>query len=246
MKLFGALVVFSLVLTGLVGCGGKGYNSNSNTNTDINVAGTWTLSFTSSGTGGAGTATGAIAQTGETISDPNMTLSGNQFACATTGMLNGSISKKNVTATLTDGTQTKDLTGTGSSDGTMASGTYTGGCLSSDTGTWTGTKTATPSGAFIGSLQPSAGASVGLVLNLTADGNILSGSASFTNSTCLNSVSIEGTISGLSIQLAGASSNASLDLRGSMDPAGKSLTLDSHLSGACNSESGSGTLVKIQ
>jgi hypothetical protein len=175
-----------------------------------------------------------------------MTLSGNQFVCAATGMLSGSISKKNVTAMLTDGAQTKSLTGTGSSDGTMASGTYTGGCTSGDSGTWTGTKTAAAAGAFIGSLQPASGTPVGIVLNLTEDGGNLAGSASFTNSTCLNSVSIVGTVSGSSIELNGTGRDASVVFHGSIDPTGKRLTLDSNLSGACDLESGSGTLVKVQ
>jgi len=221
-----------------VGCSGSG--SGSSGPGVINMAGSW--NFATSSARGTTTGTGTLAQSGSSISG-TLALTG---ACAASAPLSATLSGTNISATLTENGQVVTLSGTVASTGSSASGSYTsaaGGCTNGDAGTWTATRTSL-SGSFAGALSPTDHNPVGLFLVLTEDNGTISGSASFTNSTCLHTMRVKGDESGPEIQLSGSGSNASVSLDLTLDATGKILSVTSHVNGSCSGESGSGTLFR--
>jgi hypothetical protein len=229
------LVVVTLLAVGCnsSGSGGSGV---------INMAGAW--NFSTSSTRGTTTGTGTLAQSGSSISG-TLALTG---ACAASAPLSATLSGNNISATLTENGQVVNLTRTVTSDGGSANGNYTsaaGGCTNGDAGTWTATRTSL-AGSFIGTLSPADHNPVGLSLVLTEDNGIVSGSASFVNSTCLHSFRVRGDESGSVIQLSGGSEHSSVLLDLITNSSDRSLKVSSHVSGSCSGESGSGILSRIR
>jgi hypothetical protein len=164
-------------------------------------------------------------------------------------MLNGT----SFTATLTENTETITITGSVATSYSTSNGTFqvtsaTGACASAagDTGTWTGTRMSSPSGGYGGMIRPADRAPVGIALMLSNNGEQLFGTALFTNSTCLQSANVTGSVSGLNMELHGDGANASVALSGTMDSAAKTLELQSTVSGMCSAESGSAILTKVE
>jgi hypothetical protein len=114
--------------------------------TPVNIAGNWTFSSMSSKFVAQRTFTGTVVQTGSNISG-SLNISGSP--CAQTGNLTGTLNANSITASLNENDQAISLSGTVSSDGNSASGTYSapvGGCTNGDAGTWSGTRSGTGSG----------------------------------------------------------------------------------------------------
>jgi hypothetical protein len=231
------VVVVSLFV---VGCGSSVTGSSG----AINMAGSW--NFATSSVRGTTTGIGALSQTGSSVSG-TLALSG---ACASTGPFAATLSGTSITAVLSENGQAVNLTGTVATSGSSASGNYTsaaGGCTNGDTGTWTATRTSTSaSGSFVGSIKPADRNAVGVSIVLAENNGTLSGSATFTNSTCLRFVHVEGVASDSGFQLNGNSSNASVTLEVAVDPSGDQLAIKSNVTGSCAAESASGTLLKVR
>jgi hypothetical protein len=230
------------------GCGG--YSSHGNTPLNQTLAGTWDFTYVSP-TSGSSTVSGTITQTNGAFS-ASVALTG---ACATSGMLSGTVSGSAITGTLTEtNPETINVTGTLDSAGNTASGTFqvmsaTGACAaaSGGTGTWSGTRTAVPVGPYSAMVRTANRLPVQVTLNLNGDASNLSGTANFTNSACLHSMQVTGTQSGSHLELRGDSeNNGSIVLTGTTDKEARILTLNSAVSGACQAESGAGTFTKMQ
>lgn len=230
------------------GCGG--YSSHSNTPLGQTLAGTWAFTYVSS-KGGSSTVSGTLTQTGGAFSG-SVALTG---SCASSGTISGTMSGSALTGTITESSpETINVMGTLATSGSTASGTYqvmsaTGACASAsgDTGTWTGTRTAVPTGPYSGMVRSADRLPVQVNLNLSGDAGHLSGTAHFTNSACLHSLNVTGTLTGTNLELHGDSGNdGSVVLSGTADPEAKTLNLNSVVSGACQAESGVGTLIKMQ
>jgi hypothetical protein len=231
------------------GCGG-GYSSHSNTPLGQTLAGTWDFTYVSS-KGGSSTVSGTLTQTGGAFSG-SVALTG---SCASAGTISGTVSGSALTGAITESSpETINVTGTLATSGSTASGTYqvmsaTGACAaaSGDTGTWSGTRTAVPVGPYSGMVRTGDRLPVHIILNLNGDPGQLSGIANFTNSACLHSMKVTGTQTGSNLELRGDSGNdGSIVLSGTTDPEAKTLNLNSVVSGACQAESGVGTLTKVQ
>jgi hypothetical protein len=232
------------------GCGG--YNNPNNPQTTLSLAGNWQFTYTSS-KGGSSTVSGTLTQTGSSFSG-SMTITN---SCATSGTISGTISGTSLTGTLTEtNPETISITGTvastyGSANGTYQVMTATGICAaaSGDSGTWTGTHTTNVSGSpYTGMVRPADRMPVQLTLNLEqGTAGQVSGTATFINSACLHSVNVAGALSGMNLNLQGdGGTDGSVVLSGTTDKEGKSLSLNSTVSGACQAESGVGTLTKVQ
>jgi hypothetical protein len=230
------------------GCGG--YSSHSNTPLGQTLAGTWQFTYVSS-KAGSSTVSGTLTQTGGAFSG-SVALTG---SCASSGMFSGTVSGSALTGTITESNpETINITGTLATSGSTASGNYqvmsaTGACAaaSGDTGTWSGTRTAVPVGPYSGMVRSADRMPVQLTLNLGGDAGHLSGIANFTNSACLHSMNISGTFAGSNLELRGDSGNdGSIVLNGTTDKDARTLNLNSVVSGACQAESGVGTMTKMQ
>jgi len=237
------------LICSISGCGGYSSNS-SNTPLGQTLAGTWDFTYVSS-TSGSATVRGTFSQTGGAFS-ASVALTG---TCASTGMITGTVSGSAIAGTLTEANpETISVMGTLASTGHTASGTYqvmsaTGACAtaSGDTGTWTGTRTATPIGPYSAMVRTADRLPVNVILNLNGEPSQLSGTANFTNSACLHSIRVTGTQSGKHLELRGESGNdGSIVFTGTVDPEARNLNLTSVVSGACQAESGSGTFTKMQ
>jgi hypothetical protein len=253
MKLFILSAVMICLGCSISGCGG--YSTQNNSQTVGNLAGNWTFTYTPSKGGTAASVSGTLTQTGSSFSG-TMTLTG---SCATSGTISGTISGYSLTGTLTEtGQETISITGTQATSGNTASGTYQvmtvvsgSGCTAAmgDMGTWSGTRTSGGPGAgpYVGVVQPADRMAVQLALNLKSDAGQVSGTATFINSACLHSMNVAGTLSGMNLELQGdGGMDGSLVLSGTTDKEGKTLTVKSTVSGACQAESGAGTLTKVQ
>jgi hypothetical protein len=170
-------------------------------------------------------------------------------------MISGTVSGSAITGTITETSpETINVMGSLDTSGNTASGTYqvmsaTGACAaaSGDTGTWSGTRTAVPIGPYSGMVRTADRLPVQVNLNLNGDASHLSGIANFTNSTCLHSMQVTGTQTGSKLELRGESENGgSIVLSGTTDPEARTLNLNSVVTGACQAESGVGTLTKMQ
>ena len=233
------------------GCGGYTTPSNpNNPQPTLSLAGNWQFTYTSS-KGGSSTVSGTLTQTGSNFSG-SVTITN---SCTTSGTISGTISGTSLTGTLTEANpETISITGTVASNYASANGTYqvmsaTGICASAsgDSGTWTGTHTTVSGGPYVGMVRPEDRMPVQLALNLKSDGGQVSGTATFTNSACLHSVNVAGTLSGVNLELQGdAGTDGSIVLSGTTDKEGKTLTMNSTISGTCQAESGAGTLTKMQ
>jgi hypothetical protein len=229
------------------GCGYSSSNYSSPQNT-LTLAGNWQFTYTSS-RGGSATVSGALTQTGSSFS-ATVTVTN---SCATSGTISGTLSGYALTGTLTEtNPETITVTGTVATDYNSASGMYqvmaTGACaaFNGDSGTWTGKRMT--SGIYGGMLISAARIPVQLTLNLNSNGSQqFSGTATFTNSACLRSMSVAGTLSGMNLELqSDGGTDGSIVLTGTVNEEGKTLTLNSSVSGACQAESGTGTLTKMQ
>jgi hypothetical protein len=252
MKTF-ALIVVLICLCLISGCGGyNNPNNPNNSQTTLSLAGNWQFTYTSS-KGGSSTVSGTLTQTGSGFSG-TVTITN---SCATSGTLSGIVSGTSITGTLTETSpETISITGTVAANYGSANGTYqvmsaTGICAAAmgDSGTWTGTHTTNVSGSpYAGMVRPADRMPVQLTLNLEEDtAGQVSGTATFTNSACLHSMSVAGTLSGMNLQLQGnGGTDGSVVLSGTTDSEGKTITMNSTVSGACQAESGAGTLTKVQ
>jgi hypothetical protein len=230
------------------GCGG--YSSGSNTPLSQTLAGTWHFTYVSSKSGSA-TVSGTLSQTAGAFSG-SVTLTG---TCSATGTISGNVSGSAITGTLTEGSpETISVTGNLASSGNTASGAYqvmsaTGACAaaSGDTGTWSGTRTAVPTGPYSAMVRSADRMPVQVILNLNGEPGQLSGTANFANSACLHSMRITGTQSGSHLELRGEGGNdGSIVFNGTIDPEAKSLNLATAVTGTCQAESGVGTFTKMQ
>ena len=233
------------------GCGG--YNNPTNSQSTVSLAGNWQFTYTSS-KGGSSTVSGTLTQTGSGFSG-TVTITN---SCATSGTLSGTISGTSITGAITETSpETINVTGTVSANYGSASGTYqvmatTGSvcaAFAGDSGTWTGTHTTNVSGGpYAGMVRPADRMPVQLTLNLKeGTASQVSGTATFTNSACLHSMSVAGTLSGMNLQLQGnGGMDGSVVLSGTTDSEGKTITMNSTVTGACQAESGAGTLTKMQ
>jgi len=144
-----ALVI--CLVCSISGCGGYSSNGGSNTPLTQTLAGTWDFTYVSA-TAGSATVSGTFSQTMGAFT-ASVGLTG---TCSTTGTLSGTVTGSAITGTLTEANpETISVTGTISGTGHSASGTYqvmsaTGACAaaSTDTGTWSGTRTAVPIGPY--------------------------------------------------------------------------------------------------
>jgi hypothetical protein len=255
MKAFLAIAVLIILGIATSGCGG-GYGSSSNPQNGGLLAGKWTFTYVSTQGGGSATVSGTLTQTGSNFSG-TVTITG---SCTTSGMITGTINGYAFTATITEtGPETISVTGTVATGGGSSAGTYqvtsaTGACAaaSGDSGTWSGTLTPGTGGGggggpYIGIVRPADRMPVQLGLNFKNDGSQLSGTATFTNSACLHSMNVSGKQTGLNLELHGdAGNDGSIELSGTTDNEGKTLTLHSMVSGACQAESGIGILSRMQ
>jgi hypothetical protein len=238
-------MVVLFVLLGMdIGChGGNGNNFPPSPVAQFNISGSW--NFTTFSARGNTVGTGTLVQSGSTFTGMLILVGG----CASTSQISGRISGASFDATVSENSQAVNLTGTIASNGNSASGNFTstaGGCTDGDAGTWVGTMTSPASGSFVGTLMPADRMPVGASLALSQDGTEVSGVASFTNSACLASVDLLGTVSGSAIDLKGSTQDSSVTLQGTLTADGKSLRIDSVILGLCEAESGSGSLSKIQ
>ena len=246
----------SLTLVGLLAiaitclsCGGYGSSSSSSGSSgSTTIAGNWHFTYTSS-SGAMATVTGALAQSGSTVSSM-VTLTG---SCATTGTLSATLNGLALTGTITEtNPETISITGTVASGYNTSSGTYqvtsaTGACATAmgDSGTWSGTRTSSPSGGYGGVILPADRLPVGIAVTLSNDAGRLSGTATFSNSACLHSMNVAGTVSGLNLELRGDGKDGSVVMTGTMDDAAETLALNSSVSGMCSAESGTVMLKKV-
>ena len=234
------------------GCGG--YTNSNNPQAAPSLAGNWTFTYVPS-MGTSSTVSGTLTQTGSSFSG-TMTITN---SCATSGTISGTISGTSFTGTLTETSpETITVTGTISSNYGSANGTFqvmsaTGICASAsgDSGTWTGTHTTLSGGGggggYGGIVRPADRIPVQLALNPKEDAGQVSGTATFTNSACLHSVNVAGTLTGLNLELQGdAGTDGTVVLSGTTDKEGKILILNSMVSGRCQGESGPVTLTKMQ
>ncbi len=249
-----SIILITVVIC--LGCSisGCGYMAPNNSQTAASMAGNWQFTFTSSkGASMSLSGTGTLSQTGSSFSG-TVSITG---ACATSGTISGTLSGLSITnVTLTGANLTISGTGTVASNYNSASGMYqvtmaSGACmaLNGDRGTWTGTRTVGSGvgGYFVGPMQAADRLPMQLALNLKGAAGPVSGTATFTNSACLHSVSVAGTLSGMNLELHGDSgTDGSIVLSGRTDKEGNILTLNSTVSGTCQAESGVGTLTKVQ
>jgi hypothetical protein len=228
-------VTFAVVLC--CGCG------SSSTSGQISIAGNWQFTF-SSVHGEVGTGSGTITQSGSSFSG-TLALTA---VCANSAPISGNISGTALSAIMTENGQAVALTGTVASSGQSANGTYTaaaGGCTNGDSGTWSGSDPSI-SGAFAGTLHPADRLPVGVSLTLKDQDGSVSGVALFTRSVCFDSVALTGRVVGANFNLGGTGAGGTITLKGTLDATGKTLSLESEVSGHCQSESAPGMLTKVQ
>jgi len=247
-----ALILMTTGLFLVSGCGGYSAPNNSNTSQGApTLTGNWQFTFTSSK--GASTVSGTLTQTGSNFTGA-MTIAN---SCATSATFSGTLTGTSFTGTsLVEGNlETITVTGNvassyGSANGTFQVMSATGVCAgdSGISGTWTGTHTTVSGGPYGGMVQVADRIPVQLTLNLNEGaGGQVSGTAAFLHSACFHSVSVAGTLSGTNLQLQGDNgTNGSIVLSGTTDAEGRTLTMNSTVSGACQAESGAGTLTKMQ
>lgn len=249
MKLIILIAVVICLGCSISGCGG--YNTPNNSQTTVSLAGNWQFTYTSS-KGGTSTVSGTLTQSGSSFSG-SVTITN---SCATSGTISGTISGTSLTGTLTEANpETITITGSVASNYGSASGAYqvmsaSGACAAfgGDSGTWTGTHTTNVSGSpYAGMVRPADRMPVQLTLNLKqSTAGQVSGTATFTNSACLHSMNVAGTLSGMNLELQGdAGTDGSIVLSGITDSEGKTMMMNSTVSGTCQGESGAGTLMKM-
>ena len=195
------------------------------------------------------TASGTLTQTGGAVSG-TLNLTG---SCTSSGSFSGSLSVYALGFTLTQTGEAITLSGSVATDSSSANGTYqvtsaTGACASAigDSGTWSGTRTATAvSATFVGSIQPADRMPVGVNLRVTNQGAQASGTADFISSACLHSVNVAGTASDTAINLKGRTGDSSVTLSGTWDKNANMMNMTSTVMGACQAESGMGSMTKI-
>jgi hypothetical protein len=250
----GLSVAFVLASLGLLGsCGGGGGGNGGSGNgggSIINVAGNWQFTAASTVFDLTTIATGQVNQNGSSLSG-NLDLSGTP--CADTANFTGTISGTNLRGALDENGQNVTMMGMVSPDGNSGSGTYTtpaGGCTNGDQGTLTGQRLSMLNGTFSGPLGPENSVPANLIARLRDDGGKVTGSAVMTNSRCVSSLNIAGTVSGYNVLLRGVDDQdaaRTIDLRGTFDRRNESLTLTYAVSGGnCSGETGTGQLRSVK
>jgi hypothetical protein len=91
--------------------------------------------------------------------------------CSTQPSFSGTLNGTALSGTLTEGTQSIQITGTLSADGKSATGTYTGGCMNGDNGTFTASSIAPVSGTFSGTLTDNSNNPAATTIQVTDGGN---------------------------------------------------------------------------
>ena len=254
MKSFVLIGVLICLGCFIAGCGysssGSNYGGGQNT---LSLTGNWQFTYTSSKPGSSpSTISGTLTQNGNSFS-ATVTITGTS-PCATSATFSGTLSGYALTGTLTaTNLETISVTGTVATDYNSAMGTYRvmsamGACMSAsgDSGTWTGKRIT--SGIYGGMLMSADRIPAQITLSLKSDSSQqVSGTATFTTSACLGSMTVAGTLSGANLELKSeGGSDSSVVLTGTFNEEGKALTLKSAISGPCQAESGAGTLTKMQ
>jgi hypothetical protein len=247
MKSLRLIAVVIVLGCSISGCGG--YSNSTNSQTAPTLAGNWQFTYTSSKSGSA-TVSGTLTQTGNNFSG-TVTITN---SCATSGTISGTISGSSLTGTLTEtNPETISISGTVASNYGTANGIFqvtsaTGMCVTAggDSGTWTGTHTTVSGGQYAGMVRPADRIPLQLSLILNEDADQVSGTVTFSNSVCLHSMNVAGTLSGVNLELQGdGGPDGSIVLSGTTDAEGKTLALTSRVFGTCQAESGAGILIKM-
>ncbi len=234
-----SLMILTLSFVLAFGCNG----GNSSSSGQIDIAGNWQFTFVSTLVG-TGSGSGTITQSGSSFSG-TLTLTN---ACAGSGPISGTVSGTTLSATLTENGQAVNLTGTVASNGESANGTYTsaaGGCTDGDSGTWSGSDPSI-SGLYVGTLHPADRLPVGVSLRLKEEDGNVSGLAFFRSSACFGSVTLTGKAVGSNLDVEGNGAGGAVTMKGTLDASGKTINLESEVSGNCQAESAPGTLTKVQ
>lgn len=164
----------------------------------INIAGTWRITGNSTAYGIVSTSTGPITQNGNSIST-QLSISGTP--CATSVSGTGTLSGTSITLNLNFSGQIIVFTGTVSSDGNSASGSYQapqGGCTVGDFGTFSGVRL--PSISTGGVVN---GASFGTQLPAAGSIGSLFGTALATATTAATSLPLPTTLGGVTLRING-------------------------------------------
>ena len=250
MKSFILIGVLICLGCSIAGCGysssGSNYGGGQNT---LSLTGNWQFTYTSSK--GSSTISGTLTQNGSSFS-ATVAITGTSPCATSAAALSGTLSGYALTGTITaTNLETISVMGTVATDYNSAMGTYQvmpamGSACMSDSGTWTGKRIS--SGIYGGMLMSADRLPAQLTLSLKSDSSQqVSGTATFTNSACLGSMTVAGTLSGANLELkSGGGSDSSVVLTGTVNEEGKTLTLKSAVSGPCQAESGAGTLTKMQ
>ena len=120
-----------LFLLSLASCGGPRYT----------LPGNWQFTFTSTMfPGNVVTGTAPLQQTGVNVTG-TITFATNPLNCAPTGAVTGTVSGTGVTLNVQQGTHPQSVLGIFNTTITSMQGGYTGGCISTDVGSWAATKT---------------------------------------------------------------------------------------------------------
>ena len=133
------IAIVAFFIAGLVsGCGGGSMQALPPGT--VNMTGNWQFTAQSTALGLTVISRGTLQQNGMSLSGL-LTLSGDN-RCAYTAALAGTVSGTALNLQLEEGAQTVSFTGTVTSNGAYASGSYTvsGGCANGDFGTWTGNR----------------------------------------------------------------------------------------------------------
>lgn len=264
-----ALALGAAVLTGCSQKGGSGSNSTGSGSSDstvVNVTGNWQITFTPTNSPAPiSSLSGYLSEQGQGA-DQFLTAAlqaqtSGCFADATTVPMYGGTSGSyvNLTSFSIDG-QTLSINTKSNTAGNQFSGTYSiaGGCAGGAKGTATGTEFAPLSGTFTGSIAGSnPPATLSLSLSQETAGTGLgtfptSGSAGFTGISCFTQgtlTSENGSVLGPSVVMSFTTNDAqgaTVQMKGSIDPAASTLTLSSIQinGGSCSGALGSATLTR--
>jgi hypothetical protein len=230
------------------------------------TSGNWDLALTPSKGGNAGeTASGSIAQGTMAYTDGDFTTSVllvNASCFATTpvvplqGFVNPSGTSLSLDSFIVNG-QFLSFTTTVSNSGSTLQGSYTvsGGCADGEKGSIKGTRISTVVGSYVGSLTGGTARSIQAALNQSTqpngDGNfLLSGKATFTGFSCFSSGSIvmpgSGVVSGSSLRakfVTDEAAGSSVLVTGKTATAADQIAVTYQVNGgACNGQTGSGTI----
>jgi hypothetical protein len=258
-------IVFTLILSSLLGCGSNSGNPNSSSTSQPPIPvtpaldGNWQLEASSQVSGQTYPLGGNLTTSGSTVSGilhfPNWScflvnnsiildipVSGTISSSGNLMLSSGSVSVQSQALTLSGVWSNGDLT----------SGTYkiTGGCASGDRGTITGFPVPGFNGTYKGVFSSASGVQIATAITVTqtgptSDGSFgLSGSVKFSGSPCFASGPIATSlIVGNFVQVQITTGNGLVLFQGTVDPTGKTITGQYSITGgSCAEDYGAGTL----